>query len=76
MTTITTGLISSVASSIPLSIYFLGYLNYFTMCSLYVLLNFPIPEHAFNFLGSIYVHVNSDILSAFGVEINMPKLSD
>ena len=60
----------------PLSIYFLGFLNYFTMCSLYVLLNFPIPEHVFNFLGLMYVQVNSDILSAFGVKIKVPGFSD
>ena len=60
----------------PLSIYFLGFLNYFTMCSLYVLLNFKIPEHIFTYLALIYEQINSDILSLFGISVNVPAFSE
>lgn len=38
-----TNTITTVVSSVPLSVYFLSFVNYFTLSSLYVLLNFPIP---------------------------------
>ena len=41
-----TSMIAESASSIPLTIYFLGFLNYFSLTSLYVLLNYRIPEQS------------------------------
>ena len=38
-----TYLLTNIASSTSISFYFLGFLNYITTCSLYVLLNFSIP---------------------------------
>jgi hypothetical protein len=45
---------AAFATSLPFTIYFLGFLNYFTMSSLYVLLNFPIPEQLFDYLSFMY----------------------
>ena len=36
-----------IGSSTPSSLYFLTFINYFTVSSLYVLLNFPIPDNIF-----------------------------
>lgn len=49
-----TNSMATVASSVPFSIFFLGFLNYFTMCSLYVLLNFPLPETLYRYLSLVY----------------------
>ena len=49
-----TSYINKVASSSPVSIYFLSFLNYFTLCSIYVLLNFPIPESLYRYLSLVY----------------------
>ena len=38
-----TSYLHTAASSCSISIYFLSFLNYFTLSSIYVLLNFPIP---------------------------------
>jgi hypothetical protein len=43
------------------------------MSSLYVLLNFPIPEHMYYFLAYFYQQLNQDLLYMFG--INLPKHS-
>ena len=71
-----TSTISKVATSLPISIYFLGFLNYFAMSSLYVLLNFPIPEQIYKFLALLYEELNSDFMSIFGVEIEIAPFSD
>jgi hypothetical protein len=47
MTDTMTSTISAIARAMPISIYFLGFLNYFSLTSVYVLLNFPIPEHIY-----------------------------
>ena len=39
--------ISNIVASIPFTVYFLGFLNYFVLCSIYVLLNFEIPKHLY-----------------------------
>ena len=46
--------IYTATSSLPFSIYFLSMLNYFTMCSIYVLLNFPMPEQIYKILAFVY----------------------
>ena len=73
-TTNATSYINSVASSAPLSIYFLSFINYFTLSSIYVLLNFPIPEALYQYLALVYKELNSSILSIFGIEVfTIPK---
>ena len=69
-------MISSVASSFPLSIYFLSFLNYFTLSSLYVLVNFPIPRHIYESFAEVYKQLNFNILSTFGVEVKFKSKSD
>ena len=63
-------------SSVPFSIYFLSFLNYFTLCSLYVLLNFPIPEHIYHYLAYTYSQINRSIFQLIGIDIDHPILSD
>ena len=53
-----TNAISNMASSLPFSIYFLGFLNYFTMSSLYVLLNFRLPEELYRYLAFVFKEIN------------------
>ena len=69
-------MISSAASSIPLSVYFLGFLNYFTLSSLYVLLNFPIPKHIYLAFAEVYKQQNISILSLFGIDVTCAHQSD
>ena len=67
---------TTVASSIPLSIYFLSFLNYFVLSSLYVLVNFPIPKHIYIAFSEIYKQLNISILSLFGIDVNFVPLSE
>ena len=57
----------TVASSIPFSLYFLGFLNYFTMCSLYVFLNFPLPEQVYDVLSFVYKQLSEDLSQSLGI---------
>jgi hypothetical protein len=70
-----TNALNTFTSSMPFSIYFLGFINYLTLSSLYVFLNFPIPEQTYRLLGGIYEQLNSDLLQLFGVDIEFPPLS-
>lgn len=56
-------------------IYFLGFINYFTLNSLYVLLNFKIPEHVFKHLEGVQNEINSDLLSLTGTTFSFPQVS-
>jgi hypothetical protein len=62
-----TSSIISIGTSLPFLIYFLGFINYFTIHSLYVLLNFAIPEQLFLQLSTIYNGVNQNLLQFFGI---------
>ena len=68
--------IHSVIASVPASIYFLSFLNYFSFTSIYVLLNFPIPEQVYRFLAFVYQQLNEIFLSSVGVEVTLHPLSD
>jgi hypothetical protein len=70
-----TSALNTFTSSMPFSIYFLGYINYLSLSSLYVVLNFPIPEQTYNHLADIYQQLNTDLLQLFGVDIEFPPLS-
>ena len=65
-----------MALSLPFSVYFLSFLNYFTLSSMYVLLNFPIPKDIYKYLSLIYTKLNEDLLAIFGIEIAVPYLGD
>lgn len=53
-----TSMVASIASSLPIGIYFLSFINYFSLCSLYVLLNFPIPKQVYQYLATVYEQLN------------------
>ena len=57
---------TNFANSLPFTIYFLGFINYFTMTSLYVLLNFELPEILYRYLAFSYQQINENILRLFG----------
>lgn len=59
----------------PITIYFLSFLNYFTLSSLYVLLNFPIPEHIYKYLSVVYEQINANMLAMIGINLELPPLS-
>ena len=63
------------ASSIPLTIYFLGFLNYFSLTSLYVLLNYRIPEQVYFYLADSYIKLNQSLFAYFGIDISISPLS-
>ena len=67
MTTNITNLIATFAVSTPVSIYFLSFINYFSLSSLYVLLNFPIPQHVYEYLAIIYQLINTQIIQSLGI---------
>ena len=55
----------------PFSIYFLSFINYFSMSNIYVLLNFRIPEQVYRYLAYFYQEMNKDLLTLFGIEIKI-----
>lgn len=72
-----TVVMTNVATSMPFTIYCLGFVNYFVMSSLYVLLNFPLPEVLFRYLSFSYEQINQNVLNLFGFEMTeMRPLSD
>ena len=75
-TTNATSMGSNIAASSPVSVYFMSFLNYFTMCSLYALLNFPIPQHIYEYFANVYEQLNSSIFSLFGIEVKLQPFSD
>jgi hypothetical protein len=70
-----TNTINTIASSVPFSIYFLSFLNYFTLSSLYVLLNFPIPEQIYSQLSSLYSQINANLFQILDINIQPPPFS-
>ena len=76
ITTSVTNIVSTFATSMPITVYFLGFVNYFTLSSLYVLLNFPLPENIYKYLSLIYDQINSNFLAVIGENIAIPPLSD
>ena len=65
------GLVVRLIEFMPFSVYFLSFINYFSMSSLYVLLNFPIPEQVYRYLAYFYEELNKDLLALFGLEIHI-----
>ena len=53
-----TSILRSVISSTPISIFFLSFLNYFSLSGLYVLLNFPVPSRIYEILSQVYWQIN------------------
>jgi hypothetical protein len=59
----------SLAKSLPISIYLLGFLNYFTLSSLYVLLNYQLPQQLYEYLSFIYQESSLNFLALVGLNI-------
>lgn len=57
----------SVIFSTPLAGFFLSLFSYFTLSSLYILLNVDIPEKVSEYLEKLYESCNADILTQVGV---------
>jgi hypothetical protein len=70
-----TNTLNTVISSMPFSVYFLSFLNYFTMSSLYALLNLPIPEQTYRHLSELYKDVSVNIFELLGISFELPPLS-
>jgi len=64
-----------MALSTPLTFYFLGFLNYFNLCSQYILLNQIIPDQVYYYLNQIYQNLNTNFFSILGLNLNVPKMS-
>ena len=43
-----------VVLSNPFTFYFISFINFFNICSHYVLLNMPIPTHLYKYLSLFY----------------------
>ena len=61
--------------STPLAIYFIGFINFFTLSSLYILLNFPIPQYVYTYLNVIFNSLNSNFLRLLGFEHDFTPMS-
>lgn len=75
MTTEITGAVATFVDSMPITIYFLSFHNYFALSSLYILLDFPIPEHIYKYLALLYDNINSNFLDLLGFQIPVHPLS-
>ena len=62
--------------STPLAAFFLSLLNYFTLSSLYVLLDIRIPKIVFNYLEQIFKASSSDMPTQLGFTWKMDKWSE
>ena len=62
--------------SSPLAAFFLSLLNYFTLSSLYVLLNIRVPKFVFKYLELLYGSCSTDMPSHFGFGWRMDKWSE
>ena len=59
----------------PFLIYFLGFLNYISLSSLYILLELPIPEHLYYYLKLLFANLNEDLLERFGLSEDIDPIS-
>ena len=57
-----------VVFSSPLASFFLSFFNYFTLNSLYVLLDIPLPKIIFDQFSGLYFALNQNMLNFFGVD--------
>lgn len=64
-----------IISSSPFLIYFLGFINFLNICSIYVLLDMTLPYELYFYLKTIFNFINKDIFSVVGLTINIPHYS-
>ena len=67
--------IASISAASPFIIYFLSFMNYFTLSGVYVLLNIAIPEQLYVYLSLIYNGINSNIFTLLGLNVSVPPIS-
>lgn len=67
--------IFSVIFSTPLAIYFFSIFNYFTLSSLYVLLNISIPDVVFEYLALLSKAYQADIFSLCRTSFEIQPIS-
>jgi hypothetical protein len=60
-----------VVFSSPLASFFLGFFNYFTLNSLYVLLDISLPKIIFDQFSGLYFALNQNMLDFFGVNFTI-----
>ena len=65
--------IANFIAATPISLYFLAYLNFINTCSLYVLLNFPLPRQIYDTFSFLY---NSDLFSMLGINPQVPQFTE
>lgn len=65
----------AILSSSPLAAFFLGLFNYFTLSSLYVLLNISIPYEVFHYLELLYTSCSCNIIRLFDFSISLPSFT-
>lgn len=63
------------STSTPLAIYFLGFINFFTLSSLYVLINFAFPKNVYTYLSFIFDSLNGSILQLMGIQYKFEPIS-
>jgi len=66
----------NVAISTPITVYFLGFLNFISTSSLYVLLNFPIPQQMYDYLSLLYTQLGSGLLTMMNINFSISPISD
>ena len=55
-----------IVFSSPFVCFFLGFFNYFTLGSLYILLNIQLPDFIFKELSTIYASANANLITSLG----------
>jgi len=70
-----TNKITAVSAATPFTIYFLTFINYFSLAGIYVLINFPIPEQLYGYLTLIYRSVNANIFNLLGIDLTLTPIS-
>ena len=55
----------------PITIFFAGFLNYWTLCSLYALIRTQKPDFLTELLNSIYDAINISIFQALNIDISV-----
>ena len=64
-----------VVFSSPFAGFFLGFFNYFTLNSLYILLNIQLPDIIFKELSALYASSNANLLTSFGISFSPASLT-
>lgn len=61
-------------NSTPFIYFFLSFLQFFTLSSLYIFINLSIPADLYNSLKSTYSSMNSNLFNLVGIDISVPAV--